>query len=239
MRASHRVRFTRLYAPQYRAFLLLPPCLAIVPGTRGASTGPSAAGGEGDISPETPSQCKAHVKSTLAPAAVGMSKAKARAIQWDMKGFLQQCIAVYIELAGSHAPKLRKVVSPFIEQKAESPEDMGKAGALAPVASKILMKILYAARMARPDLLRATCYLATRITKWTPQCDRMLYRLVCYIHSSLDYFLHGWVGDDPQKLELCLYTDADFAGDPDNARSTSGVYLCLRGPNSFVPLWCV
>jgi hypothetical protein len=165
-----------------------------------------------------------------------MTKAKARAIQWDMKGFLQQCITVYLELAGSHAPKLRKVVSPFIEQRADSPEEAGKAGALAPVASKILMKILYAARMARPDLLRATCYLATRITKWTPQCDKMLYRLVCYIHSSLDYFLHGWIGDDPQKLELCLYTDADFAGDPDNARSTSGVYLCLRGPNSFVPL---
>ena len=153
-----------------------------------------------------------------------------------MSGFLKQCLDVYTELAGPAAPKFRKVVTPFLDQKAESEEDLRKAGALAPVASKILMKVLYAARMARPDLLRPTCYLATRVTKWTVQCDRMLYRMMCYIYSSLDVCLHGWVGDDKSKVELCLYTDADFAGEPDNARSTSGVPLCLRGPNTFVPL---
>jgi hypothetical protein len=36
----------------------------------------------------------------------------------------------------------------------------GHAGYLAPIASKILMKVLYAARMARFDLLRATAFLA-------------------------------------------------------------------------------
>jgi hypothetical protein len=77
---------------------------------------------------------------------------------------------------------------------------------------------------------------ATRVTKWTVQCDRMLFRLMCYIHSTLDALLQGWVGDEPSNIELCLYTDADFAGDPDNARSTTGVFLCLRGPNTFVPL---
>ncbi len=52
----------------------------------------------------------------------------------------------------------------------------------------------------------------------------------------MDVQLTGWVGDPPDKLHVCMYTDADFAGDPDNYCSTSGVFLCLRGPNSFVPL---
>jgi hypothetical protein len=101
------------------------------------------------------------------------------------------------------------------------------------------MKILYAARMARYDLLRATCFLATRITKWDASCDKMLHRLVCYINSSLDKRMTGWVGDDPSALELVLFTDADFAGDGDTHRSTSGVFLCLKGPRTFVPLSAV
>ena len=46
------------------------------------------------------------------------------------------------------------------------------------------MKILYAARYARLDLLRAVCALAQFITKWDEQCDLRLYRLVCYINST-------------------------------------------------------
>ena len=36
------------------------------------------------------------------------------------------------------------------------------------------MKVLYAARYARFDLLRAVCYLAQYITKWDQECDRRL-----------------------------------------------------------------
>ena len=42
---------------------------------------------------------------------------------------------------------------------------------LKPYAAKVLMKILYAARYARLDLLRAVCALALFITKWDEQCD--------------------------------------------------------------------
>jgi hypothetical protein len=40
-------------------------------------------------------------------------------------------------------------------------------------------------------------------------------------------------------LQLVLYTDSDFAGDQETQRCTSGVFLCLRGPNTFVPLSAV
>eukprot|EP00972_Heterocapsa_arctica_P074399 10979539-Heterocapsa_arctica.AAC.1 len=57
------------------------------------------------------------------------------------------------------------------------------------------MKILDGARLARFDLLRAVGALATKITKWDSRCDRMLHRLVCYIHSSLYLKLREYVGE--------------------------------------------
>ena len=44
------------------------------------------------------------------------------------------------------------------------------------------MKILFAARMARYDLLRAVQGLAARVTKWSSDCDKALIGLyICYI----------------------------------------------------------
>ena len=39
-----------------------------------------------------------------------------------------------------------------------------EGGELQPIAARVLMKILYAARMCRYDLLRVTFYLAAQIT---------------------------------------------------------------------------
>ena len=64
----------------------------------------------------------------------------------------------------------------------------------------------------------------------------MLHRLVCYINSSLDYKLKGHIGDSIENLSLTLLIDADFAGCLDTAKSTSGVFIALTGPNSFFPL---
>ena len=56
--------------------------------------------------------------------------------------------------------------------------ERGQTQGLKPYAAKVLMKVLYAARYARFDLLRAVCYLAQYITKWDDACDRRLYRLM-------------------------------------------------------------
>ena len=42
--------------------------------------------------------------------------------------------------------------------------------------------------------------------------------------------------DPPEQLQLRLYVDADFAGSEEAARSMSGGYLVLAGPNTFFPL---
>ena len=98
------------------------------------------------------------------------------------------------------------------------------------------MKILYAARMARFDLLRPTCRLACYITKWTPLCDKQLHRLICYINSSLSVRMTGWIGDNADALNPHVYADADLAGCCDSQRSTSGAHMAVQGPNSRFPI---
>ena len=104
-------------------------------------------------------------------------------------------------------------------------------GRLQPIAARVLMKVLYGARMARYDLLRAVNGLATEITKWTPRCDLRLHRLMSYVCHTLDMKLYGWVGDKAESLRLDLFVDADLAGETQSCESTSGVFFAVCGPN--------
>ena len=107
-----------------------------------------------------------------------------------------------------------------------------KTGVLQPIASRILMKILYGARMARLDLLRAVAGLARNVTKWTEQCDVDLHALVAYIKTTNEIVLTSWIGDTWEDIIALLYCDSDLAGDIRTHKSTSGVYTCLWGPCS-------
>eukprot|EP00972_Heterocapsa_arctica_P014198 2090737-Heterocapsa_arctica.AAC.1 len=89
------------------------------------------------------------------------------------------------------------------------------------------MKVLYAARLAIFDLLKAVANLAKKVTTWDTGCDRMLHRLMCYVNSSLDLRLKGHIGDKPEGLVLALYSDADFVGDKESSKSTSGIFIAL------------
>ena len=110
-------------------------------------------------------------------------------------------------------------------------------GQLASSAARILMKVLYAARLCRYDLLRPVSFLAQRVTKWTHFCDKLLHKTMCWINSSLDLSLWGWCGDkDMGSFVLSLFCDSDFAGCSQTARSTTGVFLALVGPHTFLPL---
>ena len=97
-------------------------------------------------------------------------------------------------------------------------------------AAKILMKMLYGARMARADLLRAISYLASSATKWSKQCDEDLYRLICYMHTTRDYRQVAWAGDDLDDVKPRLYPDADFFRVHSSAKEHLG-RLSIRG-------WC-
>ncbi len=92
------------------------------------------------------------------------------------------------------------------------------------------------ARLARGDLLRAVGHLSTNTISWTKDCDATLLRHMRYLKGSRRFHQVGVIGDDFKDLQLCLYTDADVAGDRSDLKSTSGVFLALVGTNSFWPL---
>ena len=76
---------------------------------------------------------------------------------YDMRSFVEQCLEAYEELAGTNLQPYRNVDTPFIDETTAIPYDEeDKKGVLAPVAQHILMKVLYAARLGRYDILRAT-----------------------------------------------------------------------------------
>eukprot|EP00975_Prorocentrum_lima_P010402 2210269-Prorocentrum_lima.AAC.1 len=69
------------------------------------------------------------------------------------------------------------------------------------------MKILYGARMARYDLVRAGSSFATTVAQWMLSCDQDLHRLVAYINSTLARRLVSWSATHPPSCpSLCLPT---------------------------------
>lgn len=110
-------------------------------------------------------------------------------------------------------------------------------GTLHKAASSVLMKILYAARMARPDLLRPTTRRASYVTKWSPYRGTQLHRLVCYIWITLDCMQEGHTAQsDVNSLQVVAYADAYFAGCLDTPRSATDGHLCLEGKRSLFPI---
>ena len=117
------------------------------------------------------------------------------------------------------------------------PDTEPEPGRLKSIAAKVLMKLFYAARLARFDLLRAIANLARYVTKWRPEHDRRLHRLMCYVRSSLAYRQTGWIGDEMSATNLHLYADANFGGSC--GRSTTGVQLNVEGLHSCFPIEAV
>jgi hypothetical protein len=157
-----------------------------------------------------------------------------RGVRYQMKSYAQQAVDMYVEISG--CKKLRAATTPFCPDGSLTPHDDEEHGELADKACAVLMKLLWLGRLARPDLVRAISGLASKVQCWSKNNDKQLYRLICYLNSTLDFYLEGYIGDKASDLRLRLYADADFAGDSGDARSTSGGYLVVVGPNSFFPL---
>ena len=159
-----------------------------------------------------------------------------KAWEYGMTGHAEQCVERYLELAKVPLSNLTKVSTPCIDDHALNPTDFDSKGHLSHYAAKIVLKILYLARMGRADLLWSVNTLAREVTKWTVACDKRLHRLVSYIHHTKHYTQICFIGDTPDKLRLVLFVDASFATDITDSKSTTGAFLVLMGPNSFLPI---
>ena len=157
-------------------------------------------------------------------------------ITYDIEDFLESYILRYWELTKVSRNTLKPVSTPFHDQRTARPlEENEKVGRLHSIASKVLMKILFVARMARWDLLRATQSLASRVIKWNSDCDIRLYRLIAYINNILYITTNVFIGDSINDCQFWLFYDRDSAGEFD-AKFTTGWILFLVGPNIYYPL---
>ena len=84
------------------------------------------------------------------------------------------------------------------------------------------MKNLWLARLARPELSKVICELATKVQDWSRNDDRKTQRLMGYLKATSNHRLEGVVGDAADKLQLTLFVDADFCGDSGSTKSTTG-----------------
>ena len=75
------------------------------------------------------------------------------AIRYNMFGFFKQCVALYCELANIEPRTLRNVVSPSLDDHQIKPEDFEAEGDVRADPAKIIMNMLYGARLVRFEFL--------------------------------------------------------------------------------------
>ena len=97
------------------------------------------------------------------------------------------------------------------------------------------MKAYWLARLSRPDLLHSLNELSKRITKWSLNDDRRLYRVFCYLYETKHYRMSNKL-DPTAPWELWLFTDADHASKTEHGYSTSGSLLVIAGGGSYFPV---
>lgn len=90
---------------------------------------------------------------------------------------------------------------------------------------KVVGKLMYAACYTRPDLAYSVNQASKKVTDPTKRDWRDVMQILKYVRGSYDLGLFYKVG---QKDELVPYSDADYAGDKTDRKSTSGV-VCMIG----------
>ena len=159
-----------------------------------------------------------------------------KTVAFDMTDYCRDVVRHYCQIIGKGV-KLKKAATPFPPEGSLKPEDDEEKGELGPSAVSPLMKGLWLCRLARPDSQKAIQFMATRVQNWSVNDDKRLLRAVSYLWTTRDYRLVGQVCDHSEDLYLTLYVDADFCGDFDDTKSTTGAVLVLTGPNdTFMPL---
>lgn len=151
-------------------------------------------------------------------------------------GHARKCVDRYVELAQVSDKTLRKVATPNLDDHQFRPEEFESKGRLSPVASKIVLTVLYLARFNRPGILWTVKTLAREVDKWTIASDKRPHRLISYINCTIEYQQTSFMGDPVHKCITAMFVDACFAGDLRDSKSASGIIMYLLGPCTCVPL---
>ena len=144
----------------------------------------------------------------------------------QMRDFLLDAAEKFMEETG--ATHLAFARTPYLPDDFDPKAD-ATPGVHAGTASSHLMKLLYAARVCRPDLTVGITRLAAKVTSWNTSHDRALKRLMQYCHHNANLMLTGCLSvKDINDAIVVMSPDADLAGDMETAKSTSGLWLEMR-----------
>ena len=159
-------------------------------------------------------------------------------ITFDMRTYVDQVVKTYCELTGTEITTLKKASTPSYPENSMTDEELNQQGQLSGTAARVLMRILWLSRLARPDVSFIVGRLATRVTQWSKFEDRQLYRCICYLYHSRDKVLVGQI-DHAQEHEASIevYTDSDFASCPYSAKSTSGIMIVIQTGQLAFPIY--
>ena len=89
--------------------------------------------------------------------------------------FAKQCVQLYESVASL---AVKPQLTPHLKVSTLPAADDETRGQLTESAARILMKILWLARLSRPDLLVAVTTLASHVCSWSKNDDRRVHRLV-------------------------------------------------------------
>ena len=155
-------------------------------------------------------------------------------VQLDMHDFAEVACKVY-EQECKEFKGFKKAPTPYLDESTLPIDDWDSQGSLASSAARLIMKAYWLARLSRPDLLHALNELSKRITKWSRNDDRRLFRVFCYLNGTKHYRMRLKLDPDAE-WGLWLFTDADHASKVDHGYSTSGSLLAIAGGGSFFPI---
>lgn len=123
-----------------------------------------------------------------------------------------------------------KTPHPMEKAYTEADEVVGK---MAKTCASHAATALFVLRVGRPDVSVATQRLCSAVSKWTTAHDDGLTRLMGYASREQNKVMHGELS--PKELEdvvINVFSDADWNGDNETSKSTTGFWVELYSPSS-------
>ena len=155
---------------------------------------------------------------------------------FDLRSYAAQTVEFYCDLCGIELKTLKHMTSPAHPESIMVEEEASEQGMLKGYAAQVLMRLLWLARLSRPDLAFIVGRLASNVLRWSQWDDRQLLRDFVPQYTTREYVTVGTVshGYEPQ---IFVYTDADFASCPWTSRSTSGIFIAIATGESLFPIF--